>query len=87
MDFHLSEAQRMFRDSVKAFAERHPRAGALERAHRETHPRYVTTETRVASRFRECRGGMSAGASFEIPKHRIAESVFERSFSQRPPKG
>ena len=32
------------------------------------------------------RGWMIAGGSIEILKNRIAESVFERSFSQRPPK-
>jgi hypothetical protein len=29
---------------------------------------------------------MIAGGSIEILKNRIAESVFERAFSQRPPK-
>jgi hypothetical protein len=29
---------------------------------------------------------MIAGGSIEILKNRIAESVFERTFSQRPPK-
>jgi alkylation response protein AidB-like acyl-CoA dehydrogenase len=33
---------------------------------------------------RRCRGWMIAGGSLEILKNRIAESVFERSFSQRP---
>ncbi|MFZ2652002.1 MAG: acyl-CoA dehydrogenase [Burkholderiaceae bacterium] len=33
---------------------------------------------------RRCRGWMIAGGSIEILKNRIAESVFERSFSQRP---
>ena len=35
---------------------------------------------------RRCRGRMIAGGSIEILKNRIAESVFERSFSQRPDK-
>jgi alkylation response protein AidB-like acyl-CoA dehydrogenase len=35
---------------------------------------------------RRCRGWMIAGGSIEILKNRIAESVFERSFSQRPEK-
>jgi alkylation response protein AidB-like acyl-CoA dehydrogenase len=34
---------------------------------------------------RRCRGWMIAGGSIEILKNRIAEGVFERSFSQRPP--
>ncbi len=34
--------------------------------------------------MRRCRGWMIAGGSIEILKNRIAESVFERSFSQRP---
>ncbi len=34
--------------------------------------------------MRRCRGWMIAGGSVEILKNRIAESVFERSFSQRP---
>ena len=37
--------------------------------------------------FRKCRGWMIAGGSIEVLKNRIAESVFGRSFSQRPPKG
>ena len=35
---------------------------------------------------RRCRGWMIAGGSVEILKNRIAESVFERSFPQRPEK-
>ena len=34
--------------------------------------------------MRRCRGWMIAGGSIEILKNRIAEGVFERSFSQRP---
>ena len=36
--------------------------------------------------LRRCRGWMIAGGSIEILKNRIAEHVFERSFSQRPEK-
>ena len=36
--------------------------------------------------FRRCRGWMIAGGSIEILKNRIAEGVFERTFSQRPGK-
>lgn len=46
-----------------------------------------TTETLVEWCFRKCRGWMIAGGSIEVLKNRIAEGVFERSFSQRPPKG
>jgi alkylation response protein AidB-like acyl-CoA dehydrogenase len=45
-----------------------------------------TEETLVEYCFRKCRGWMIAGGSIEILKNRIAEAVFERSFSQRPPK-
>ena len=45
-----------------------------------------TEETLVEYCWRKCRGWMIAGGSIEILKNRIAESVFERSFSQRPPK-
>jgi alkylation response protein AidB-like acyl-CoA dehydrogenase len=45
-----------------------------------------TTETLVEYCFRKCRGWMIAGGSIEILKNRIAEGVFERSFSQRPPQ-
>ncbi len=45
-----------------------------------------TEDTLVEYCFRKCRGWMIAGGSIEILKNRIAESVFERSFSQRPPK-
>jgi len=34
--------------------------------------------------MRRCRGWMIAGGSIEVLKNRIAEGVFERSFSQRP---
>jgi alkylation response protein AidB-like acyl-CoA dehydrogenase len=36
--------------------------------------------------LRRCRGWMIAGGSIEILKNRIAEGIFERSFSQRPSK-
>ena len=45
-----------------------------------------TEETLVEYCWRKCRGWMIAGGSIEILKNRIAESVFERTFSQRPPK-
>ncbi|HEY9447071.1 MAG TPA: acyl-CoA dehydrogenase family protein [Burkholderiales bacterium] len=45
-----------------------------------------TEETLVEWCFRKCRGWMIAGGSLEILKNRIAEGVFERQFSQRPPK-
>ena len=45
-----------------------------------------TQETLVEWCFRKCRGWMIAGGSIEILKNRIAESVFERTFPQRPPK-
>ena len=38
MDFALSEENRAFRASVRAFAERHLAAGALARAHDERFP-------------------------------------------------
>ena len=40
-------------------------------------------ESLVEYCFRRCRGWMIAGGSIEILKNRIAESVFDRSFSQR----
>jgi alkylation response protein AidB-like acyl-CoA dehydrogenase len=45
-----------------------------------------TEDTLVEWCFRKCRGWMIAGGSVEILKNRIAESVFGRTFSQRPPK-
>ena len=45
-----------------------------------------TEETLVEWCFRKCRGWMIAGGSLEILRNRIAEGVFERTFSQRPPK-
>jgi len=38
MDFNLTEEQAMFRDSVAAFADRHLRNGALQRAHSDDYP-------------------------------------------------
>ena len=38
MDFTFSEEQRLFRDAVEAFAERHLAAGALQRAHADGYP-------------------------------------------------
>lgn len=43
-----------------------------------------SSETLVEYCLRRCRGWMIAGGSVEILKNRIAEGVFERSFSQRP---
>ena len=43
-----------------------------------------TQEELVEYCLRRCRGWMIAGGSIEILKNRIAESVFERSFPQRP---
>ena len=45
-----------------------------------------TQDTLVEWCFRKCRGWMIAGGSIEVLKNRIAESIFERSFSQRPPR-
>jgi len=45
-----------------------------------------TEETLIEWCFRKCRGWMIAGGSLEILRNRIAEGVFERQFSQRPPK-
>jgi len=45
-----------------------------------------TEETLIEWCFRKCRGWMIAGGSIEILKNRIAESVFDRTFSQRPSK-
>jgi alkylation response protein AidB-like acyl-CoA dehydrogenase len=41
-------------------------------------------ETLVEYCVRRCRGWMIAGGSIEILKNRIAETVFGRSFPQRP---
>jgi alkylation response protein AidB-like acyl-CoA dehydrogenase len=46
-----------------------------------------TQEELVEYCLRRCRGWMIAGGSIEILKNRIAEGIFERSFSQRPAKG
>ncbi len=43
-----------------------------------------TQEELVEYCLRRCRGWMIAGGSIEILKNRIAEAVFERSFTQRP---
>ena len=43
-------------------------------------------ETLVEYCVRRTRGWMIAGGSIEMLKNRVAEGVFERSFSQRPPK-
>ena len=43
-----------------------------------------TQEELVEYCLRRCRGWMIAGGSIEILKNRIAETVFERTFSQRP---
>ena len=44
-----------------------------------------SSETLVEYCMRRCRGWMIAGGSIEILKNRIAEGIFERSFSQRSP--
>jgi alkylation response protein AidB-like acyl-CoA dehydrogenase len=46
-----------------------------------------TQEELVEYCLRRCRGWMIAGGSVEILKNRIAETVFERTFPQRPARG
>jgi alkylation response protein AidB-like acyl-CoA dehydrogenase len=43
-------------------------------------------ETLVEYCLKRCRGWMIAGGSIEMLKNRLAEIIFERRFSQRPPK-
>ena len=45
-----------------------------------------STETLVEYCFRKCRGWQIAGGSTEMMRNRIAEHVFDRRFSQRPPR-
>lgn len=45
-----------------------------------------TQETLVEYCLKRCRGWMIAGGSIEILKNRLAEIIFERRFSQRPPR-
>ena len=45
-----------------------------------------TQETLVEYCLRRSRGWMLAGGSIEMLKNRLAEIIFERRFSQRPPK-
>jgi alkylation response protein AidB-like acyl-CoA dehydrogenase len=45
-----------------------------------------TDDTLVEYCFRKTRGWMIAGGSMEMMKNRIAETVFERRFNQRPPR-
>jgi alkylation response protein AidB-like acyl-CoA dehydrogenase len=45
-----------------------------------------TQETLVEYCLRRSRGWMLAGGSIEMLKNRMAEIIFERRFSQRPPK-
>ncbi|UOF91162.1 acyl-CoA dehydrogenase [Fodinisporobacter ferrooxydans] len=45
-----------------------------------------STEYPIEYLFRRIRGWMIAGGTIEILKNKIAEGIFERSFSQRPPK-
>jgi alkylation response protein AidB-like acyl-CoA dehydrogenase len=43
-------------------------------------------ESLVEYCMRRCRGWMIAGGSIEMLKNRVAEEVFGRRFSQRPPR-
>jgi alkylation response protein AidB-like acyl-CoA dehydrogenase len=45
-----------------------------------------TDQTLVEYCFRKTRGWMIAGGSMEMMKNRIAETVFNRRFDQRPPR-
>jgi alkylation response protein AidB-like acyl-CoA dehydrogenase len=45
-----------------------------------------TQETLVEYCLRRSRGWMLAGGSIEMLKNRMAEIIFERRFSQRPPR-
>ena len=97
MNFEFTPEQVTFRDSVRRFAEKHLAAGKLARAHDPAHPWDVAKlmaaqgllgitvpEADGGYCVRRCRAWMIAGGSIEILKNRIAEGVFERSFSQRP---
>ena len=46
-----------------------------------------TQDTLVEYCVRRSRGWMIAGGSIEMMKNRLAEIIFERRFSQRPPRG
>jgi alkylation response protein AidB-like acyl-CoA dehydrogenase len=43
-------------------------------------------ETLVEYCFRKTRGWQIAGGSLEMMRNRIAEGIFDRPFSQRPPR-
>jgi hypothetical protein len=45
-----------------------------------------SNESLVEYCFRKSRGWQIAGGSNEMMRNRIAEGVFDRRFSQRPPK-
>ena len=45
-----------------------------------------SAESLVEYCFRKCRGWQIAGGSNEMMRNRIAEGVFDRRFSQRPPR-
>ncbi len=51
MDFELSEEQQRFRESVAGFADRHLRAGALERAHSDEYPHDVARQMAAQGLF------------------------------------
>ena len=48
--------------------------------------RGFSQDTLVEYCLRRTRGWMIAGGSLEMMRNRIAEGVFERRFSQRPPR-
>jgi len=92
MNFHLSEAQQMFRDSVAAFARKELSEGALERAHNPHFPHEIAHKMAAAGllgiTLPEADGGAGGTvmdavlAIEEIAKHcpRSADVIQEGNF-------
>src|SRR5258706_10864809 len=83
MNFDLSDEQKMFRDSVRGFAERHLAAGALARAHQEEHPwdvaKLMAEQGLLGITMKEADGGQGGSLMDAVIAIETVASVCPRS--------
>jgi alkylation response protein AidB-like acyl-CoA dehydrogenase len=83
MEFSLSEEQRLFRDSVRAFAHKHLAAGALARAHDPAYPfdvaRRMAGQGLLGITFAETDGGQGGTLMDAVLAIEAVASVCPRS--------
>jgi len=83
MNFELTEAQQLFRDSVRGFAEKHLLAGAVARAHDPAHPfdiaRLMAKQGLLGITMPEADGGQGGSLTDAVIAIETVASVCPRS--------